>query len=157
MVAAAAPASATAPPPFAHPSCSPLPHPPLFTLPSLCLLLFTPARLCAFVWPLFAFVWRCPHLYLSSRSLVLVCAHSAAHLRLAFVGSPLPCYSCSAFVCARSRSSTCTRLCLVAPLIHARSRLRLAFIRARSVVCPFSLHVASICARLCPLAPLTCL
>ena len=37
--------------------------------PSLRLLLFMPTWLCAFIWPSFAFVWRCPHLYSSSRSL----------------------------------------------------------------------------------------
>ena len=43
--------------------------------PSLHLLLFTPARLCAFIWPSFVFVWHCPRLYLSSCLLTHACLH----------------------------------------------------------------------------------
>ena len=69
-------------------------------------------------------------------SLMLVCTCSAAHFHLAFIGSLLFCYSCSAFICG----------CLCS------SRLWL-FTCSAFVWLPFAL----ICACLCLLTPCTCL
>ena len=67
VVAAAAPTSATAPPPFAHLSCSPLP----------CLPLFTPLPPPALVCHLCSCLYLSPHLLICThpRSFVLVYTH----------------------------------------------------------------------------------
>ena len=135
LVAAAAAAPATAPPPF----CT---H-PLLTLSYL----FTPTRLSTLIWPSFTFVWPCQCLYPSPYLLVHACLHPLIHAcsRLCpFVWLPF--------------TLICAYLPCLFVLVPAFVWPSFMLICACSVVCPFvPICVASICTHLCLLTVYLCL
>jgi hypothetical protein len=183
VAAAAAPIPTPALLLFAHPcSCSPLPFACWFLTficvpapvctrpPACCSCLFMPTRLHAFVWPSFMFVWPtqpcpCPRLYPSPCLLfVLIYAHSAARIHLAFV---CVCFAYSAHLFALAHagpSCLCTPtlartgpITCAGPCLFSVSHLLLLLPLGLRTCLP-SAYFPSVCllvpARLCLLLPL---
>ena len=137
-VAAAAVAPRLRPPSFTHSHSSTSTHPIPLTAPVLCSHSLALVRLLP-----------------QARSLVCVCPFAPRSLVRACLGPLIRACSRSCPFVWRLFALICAHMPRLFVLVPVFVWPSFMLVRARSVVCPFSLRVASVCARLCPLAPLT--